>query len=281
MQPVAPLSSLFRPVRRRIGAVLATGALLAACVMTPPASSIQTADPAQFSDAAITDGFLRSVFGSEGPTGPVSRGSLHVRRFVEPVTVSVVDHTGTGARVDAVKAFVAVLGRAVPEAQVRMAPPGKAGRMRVHLVTRADFATAIHATVDGTADARTEASFMVETVCALRILETPDGAIRQATVFIVTDEGDERFTECLNEEMTQALGPVNDDDSLVWSQFNDAGGVQVFGVFDWLILLTLYDDRILPGMSPEDVRPLLPGAIAAARRFATDRLAADPGILLP
>jgi hypothetical protein len=93
-----------------------------------------------------------------------------------------------------------------------------------------------------------------------------DGTLESAYIYIPTTEGWRHTRHCMVEEITQALGPVNDDWTLPNSIYNDYSDVPGLGVFDWFILNTLYDRRIKPGMTRAEVEPILPKAIADARK---------------
>ena len=45
--------------------------------------------------------------------------------------------------------------------------------------------------------------------------------ILKSDVLIAVDAGDFIFYDCIYEELLQALGPINDDDSVPWTMFND------------------------------------------------------------
>jgi hypothetical protein len=63
----------------------------------------------------------------------------------------------------------------------------------------------------------------------------------------------------------QALGPINDDRSLPWTMFNDDVQMGFFDVYDQYPLNILYDPRIGPGMTKQEVAALLPEVLPAVR----------------
>src|SRR5690606_10577990 len=77
--------------------------------------------------------------------------------------------------------------------------------------------------------------------------------ILQSDVLIVADAGDFVFYDCIYEEMLQSLGPINDDTTVPWTMFNDNVRLGFFGVYDQYLLNILYDRRIRPGMTRDDV----------------------------
>jgi hypothetical protein len=86
-------------------------------------------------------------------------------------------------------------------------------------------------------------------------------------VLIVADVGDFIFYDCAYEELLQALGPINDTNSVPWTMFNDNVQIGFFDVYDQYILNILYDPRIRPGMKAEEVRAVLPQVMPAVRAW--------------
>ena len=75
---------------------------------------------------------------------------------------------------------------------------------------------------------------------------------------------------CVQEEMAQAMGLPNDSPEARPSLFNDTFEFALLTEHDAILLRMLYDPRLRPGMTADEVRPLLP-AIAA------DAMAAQRG----
>jgi hypothetical protein len=65
----------------------------------------------------------------------------------------------------------------------------------------------------------------------------------------------------------QSLGPINDTNSVPWTMFNDKVSMGFFDVFDQYILNILYDPRIRPGMTVEEVKAVLPAALTDVRAW--------------
>jgi hypothetical protein len=86
-------------------------------------------------------------------------------------------------------------------------------------------------------------------------------------VILTIDNGDFVFFDCAYEEMLQSLGPINDTNSVPWTMFNDKVSMGFFDVYDQYILNLLYDPRVKPGMTVEQVRAVLPAALADVRPF--------------
>jgi hypothetical protein len=88
-------------------------------------------------------------------------------------------------------------------------------------------------------------------------------------VIIVVDAGTFIFMDCIYEELLQALGPINDDDKLPWTMFNDEVQMGYFDIYDQYLLNILYDPRIRAGMTKDQVKELLPQILPDVRAWVT------------
>jgi hypothetical protein len=84
----------------------------------------------------------------------------------------------------------------------------------------------------------------------------------QVAVFIPSDTSPQEIRDCLHEEISQALGPLNDLFRLPDSIFNDDNIHGVLTGFDMLVLRATYAPELTPGMSEAEVSARLPGIIA-------------------
>jgi hypothetical protein len=91
-------------------------------------------------------------------------------------------------------------------------------------------------------------------------------AIQKSDAVVVSDLGEGLFRRCLIEETLQGLGPANDNAGLGESVFNDYSKITRFTKFDQTIVNMLYHPRIRAGMTPDQVRPLLPGVLAEVKQ---------------
>jgi hypothetical protein len=89
-------------------------------------------------------------------------------------------------------------------------------------------------------------------------------------VILPVDAGEFAFYDCAYEELLQALGAINDDRSVPWTMFNDDVQMGFFDVYDQYLLNVLYDPRIRPGMTKDEVNGLLPEVLATARAWITN-----------
>lgn len=87
------------------------------------------------------------------------------------------------------------------------------------------------------------------------------GRIRRAVVFLDVDDMSPILNECLAEEILQSLGLPDDDDSLIWSMFNDSNDVRLPTDFDNLLVSILYSKALEPGQSRRQVMQQVPGLV--------------------
>jgi len=84
----------------------------------------------------------------------------------------------------------------------------------------------------------------------------------RATVFIPDDVSPQEARDCLNEEIAQALGPLNDIYRLADSIFNDDNMNSVLTASDMLVLRLYYAPQIKNGMTKAEVAKILPALLA-------------------
>jgi Protein of unknown function (DUF2927) len=85
---------------------------------------------------------------------------------------------------------------------------------------------------------------------------------RKMAVFLPVDVSPQEIRDCLHEEVSQALGPVNDLYRLSESIFNDDNFHTVLTGYDMLILRAYYDDDLRNGMTKSEVAARLPAILA-------------------
>lgn len=95
--------------------------------------------------------------------------------------------------------------------------------------------------------------------CVADISFNRDGSVYRSIIFIAPKyQGGELF-KCLTEELTQSLGPSNDVDIVpesIWRPLEK----KTFERLTWhdaIILRTLYDERLKPGMHRDQAMPLV------------------------
>ena len=145
-----------------------------------------------------------------------------------------------------------------------MARTAREANFRIYIVDASDYVRTVRDEVFNNPDVD------VPGQCIVRVLSRRSGILRSDAV-IVSDQGLSLFRRCMVEEILQGLGPVNDNQSLPHSVFNDRTTFDYFTPFDQLILNMLYNPRVKPGMTKRQVRPLTDDILRYARQVVGNR----------
>jgi hypothetical protein len=230
----------------------------------PDISSRRASARTDFTNEEIKDGFFKIAFNAELQLGaPVER----VRKFDEPVRIFVVSK-GVPDRRSEIAAIIADIQARVNHLDVAITNDRQAANFVVTLVAQRDFARTIRALYGSDKARRIQQSLNPQ--CLSGIGKDTRYRIRRAEVILPVDAGEFTFYDCAYEELLQALGAINDDRSVPWTMFNDDVQMGFFDVYDQYLLNILYDPRIRPRMSKEEVSGLLPDVLPAARAWVTN-----------
>ncbi len=222
----------------------------------------RTSERIAFSDAEIADGFFKIAFGAELR---VRGGGSHIRKFDEPVRVFLDDRASVNRRAD-IAAVISDIRTHVDHLDIELTGDRKAANVVVTLVRDHDHLLRTMRSFYGAKRAREIARHLTPR-CLSGFSEDLEHRIRRAEVLIAADGGDFSFFDCAYEELLQALGPINDDRSVPWTMFNDDVQMGFFDVYDQYILNILYDPRVRPGMTRQDVRVTLPDVLPAVHKW--------------
>jgi len=264
--------------RRALRALLATALaalafaawLDAARAEDPQIAKRRAAQQTTFTDAQIAEGFFKIAFGAElSVAGRVDR----IRKYDGPVRVHV-DNRARPDRRRQVAAVVADIRARIEHLDIAVTDDPHAAHIAVTLVRDRDLAPTIRAFYGRDRARQIERS--LEPQCLSGFRKDEQYRILHSDVILVVDAGDFIFYDCVYEELLQALGPINDDPSVPWSMFNDDVQMGFFGVYDQYLLNVLYDPRIRPGMTRDEVRALLPQVLPSARAFVARTNALAP-----
>lgn len=244
-------------------------AALALTTLSPPAIDGAAARPrvakTSFTDAEIADGFFKVAFGAEYRlAGPSDR----IRKFTAPVRVAI-DGDKNPRRRATLEKVVATIGARIAHLDIAIAAGSETANLTVTLARDRELASVIEKRFS-----RQHARAIrrrLDPQCLSGFRRNENFAIERAEVILAVDTDDFTFRDCAYEEMLQALGPINDTDTVPWTMFNDAVRTGTFGVYDQLLLNILYDPRIQPGMSASEVKALLPKVLPEVRAFVTPR----------
>jgi hypothetical protein len=214
-----------------------------------------------FTDAEITSGFLKVAFGAELTlAGRIDR----IRKFDGPVRVFL-QGRGKPDRRRQVAAIVADIRAHVAHLDIAMTSNRKIANVTVRLVRNSEIRRTIREYFGRKQADRIQNSLDPQCLSGFRKDETY--RIEHADVILPVDVGDFVFKDCAYEELLQALGPINDDTSVPWTMFNDDVQLGFFGIYDQYLLNILYDPRIRPGMTVDEVRAVLPAVLPTVRAF--------------
>jgi hypothetical protein len=263
-----PLSALSEaPFSRKWAAAILTSTLIAlAGIVSPPAqaedaniSSRRASERTSFSNDEIMDGFFKIAFGAELQLG---KRVERIRKFDEPVRVFVFDQ-GEHKRRAEIAAIIADIRARVDHLDLAMTDDLRAANFVVMLVRKRDLKRTIRSVYGRDKAKQIERSLNPQ--CLSGFGKDERYRIRHAEVILPADADDFIFYDCAYEELLQALGPINDDRSVPWTMFNDDVQMGFFDIYDQYLLDILYDPRIRPGMTKEEVGKLLPEVLSAVR----------------
>jgi Protein of unknown function (DUF2927) len=249
----------------RVAAAAFAAIGFAVAVLPPPASaeipaiaSRQRAERKTFTDAEITDGFLKTAFGAEYHlAGRVDR----IRKYDMPVRVFA-DGNRADRKAQLAK-VVADIGQRIAHLDIAMAERSDSANILVKLVRDRDLFRTIRSFY-GSERAR-EIRTSLDPQCLSGFRKNDKYQIEHSDVILTVDNGDFTFLDCAYEELLQSLGPINDTSSVPWTMFNDNVSMGFFDVYDQYIMNILYDPRIKAGMTVAEVKAVLPEVLADVR----------------
>ncbi len=260
----------------RLGAlasVLAAVLTLGACAERPPAEAVGRRAPVALapaplprfpatrtvgprrSNAALARDFMELTFRMEsGRALPV------LTRFETPITLGITGIAPPGALDDLAR----VRARLAAEAGIVLhdARPGTTPGITLAFVPFAEMqalvpeaACFVEPRISGWDEFRAERRGRRLDWTTLRVRD-------RISVFIPADAPPQEVRDCLNEELAQAMGPLNDLWRLSDSVFNDDNVQSVLTGFDMLMLRVTYASELASGMGPATVAGRLPAVLA-------------------
>lgn len=230
----------------------------------------RAAERRDFTDDEIKDGFFKIAFRAELQVGPRSEGPANerIRKFDEPIRIFI-DGKAHPDRSAEIFEIVADIRRHVDHLDVAVTSDRANSNFLVSLVADREMAATIRARYGSNRASEIERSLSPQ--CLSGIGKDKRFRIRRAEVILPVDAGDFTFYDCAYEELLQGLGAINDDASVPWTMFNDDVQMGFFDTYDQYLLNILYDPRIRPGMTKEEVDRLLPDVLATARAWVSKK----------
>jgi hypothetical protein len=227
----------------------------------PGISSRRASERTDFTDEEIKNGFFKIAFNAELQLGaPAER----VRKFDEPVRIFLDSKSNIDRRPE-IAAVISDIRAHVNHLDVAVTDDREAANFVVRLVAARDLDRTIRSLYGNDKAKRIQQALNPQ--CLSGIGKDQRYRIRRAEVILPVDAGDFTFYDCAYEELLQALGAINDDRSVPWTMFNDDVQMGFFDVYDQYLLNILYDPRLRPGMTKQEVNALLPDVVSAARTW--------------
>lgn len=218
-----------------------------------------------FSDTDIIDGFLKTTIGAEFQlAGRVDR----IRKYDAPVRIFI-DNRGRPDRRARLSQIVADIARHIRHLDLAITSKQSEANVIVTMVREQELYPTL-ARLFGR-DRASEIRKNLDPQCLSGFRKDDAYRILGSSVVLTTNVPDAVFDDCAYEELLQALGPINDTDSVPWTMFNDDVQMGYFGVFDQYILNILYDPRVKPGMTAQEVQAVLPQVLPDVRSFVAER----------
>jgi hypothetical protein len=249
-------------------AALAAAALastnLSARAENPEIASRRAAERTDFTNEEIREGFFKIAFGAELQ---IDEPAGRVRKFNEPVRIFV-EAAGAPQRRSELANVVADIRSRVNHLDIDLTTDRRAANFTVRLVPERKLTSTIRALYGS--DRAKQIQKELKPECLSGIGKDESFRIRRAEVILPVDAGDFTFLDCAYEELLQALGVINDDASVPWTMFNDDVQMGFFDVYDQYLLNILYDPRITPGMTRDEVDAALPDILARARQWVRE-----------
>jgi hypothetical protein len=237
---------------------LTTAAFAASGKQPAPPGSFAGAPPqyTRFSTHELMRGFMALAFGSNFLLGKRPKG---IRRFDHPIKARVI----AGDKIDRSIAMTHILGefaRRVPNLHLRIVPTDTPADIDVRLIDEKSFEPAMEAIFG--AKVTHEFIQITDPICMTSVQSDTGGNITHSVSLVVVDQGKDVFLDCAYHELLHAFGLPNHDQHNPWTTLNQHRTVGYLSVYDRDMLTLLYDRHINPGMTPKQVRRLLPHLIA-------------------
>src|SRR3984957_17909187 len=226
---------------------------------SPAIAARQRAEKKTFTDSEIVEGFFKTAFGAEFHlAGRVDR----IRKYAMPVRGFATGANRPDRKAQLAK-VVADIGRKIQHLDIAMANSIDDATIVVTLVRDRDLIPTVQRFY-GEERAR-EIKSSLDPQCLSGFRKNERYEIEHSDVILTVDKGDFVFLDCAYEELLQALGPINDTNSVPWTMFNDQVSMGFFDVYDQYLLNILYDPRIKAGMTVQEVKAVLPDVLADVR----------------
>ncbi len=180
----------------------------------------------------------------------------HLLRYETPVRVYLRSPDLAAYRPD----LTALLARIRAETGIDIAETddGEAAQIQIEAVPAAQISRVFPTAACFIVPGETDWSGFLRRRSAARMRWSDQRTLGRAAIFLPLDTTPQDVRDCLNEEITQALGPANDLYRLPDSIWNDDNFYGMATPFDMTILRAIYQPEIHSGMSRAEVAAVLP-----------------------
>ena len=218
---------------------------------SPEITTRRAAETRSFTDAQIIDGFFKVTFGAEyHTTSRVDR----IRKFDGPVR-AYIENRAEPDRSRQVGEVIADIRQRIDKLDIAITADRRAANLTITLVHDRDLDRTI-ARMVGSEHART-IERTLEPQCLAGYRKDDSYRITRSEVILVVDAGDFIFYDCAYEEILQSLGPINDDQTVPWTMFNDDVQMGFFDLYDQYLLNLLYHPHMRTGMTRAEARVVI------------------------
>lgn len=232
-------------IRFFLAAAVAWGAL----VLFDPAAADVARRPTVEQIAGL---FETVVFGSEYDPKLASKA---IAKWQSPVRLSIQGKPGN-RHLEFLGNHAATLS-GLTGLSIALAKPGEAAHITVAFVPRAQMSKI---QIGGVSQDLIE-QLAAPGGCYFVSWQKPVGTIIGAAIVVNTDRDNAMVNHCMLEELTQSLGLPNDTDILRPSIFSDHDHLHELSRPDVIVLRTLYDPRLKPGMPKAEALKIAPAII--------------------
>jgi len=224
-------------------------------------SAKRAAQSKTFTDAQIIEGFFKITFGAEFHTaGRIDR----IRKFDGPIRIYV-DNRARPDRSQQLNQVIDDIRTHVDKLDIALTNDRQSANVVITLIRDRDLSRTITGLFGREHSRKIQSA--LEPQCLAGYQKDDTYRITRSEVILVVDVGDFIFYDCAYEEILQALGPINDDDSVPWTMFNDDVQMGFFDLYDQHLLNLLYHTRMRPGMTREEARGIVAEILPDVRAF--------------
>lgn len=196
------------------------------------------------------DAFSNIAFGSEDGN---TKSNKYLKKWVSPIKIGVVGKYNKNL-LSSVVSYVWLLENVINKPELKIAENTSANMWVIFtdnikesytkIYSKSNIANKMYNHVEQDGGIR----------CLGTIMTNENHEIYQAVIFIPNSLNDWQTVGCIQEEITQSLGLINDRRGVLYTKFNDSDSTKELTVLDWFLLKALYNPDIKAGMKRNQVK---------------------------